>query len=79
MDNGLLLVGVLLVILIFFVTQIPRERSRPRTVFVRDPVNRSVIVPSVWNYPTTWARPLRPWGPRFRPGFRPHPHRRHHH
>ena len=71
MDNSFLLVIVLLVILIFFVTQIPRHKIPVRTVYVKEPSNRSVIVPSIWNYPTTLARPMRPWGPRFIPGFRP--------
>lgn len=70
MDNGLILIGVLLIILIFFVMQIPRHAARPQTIYVKEPANRSVIVPSIWNYPTSFARPMRPWGPRFRPGFR---------
>lgn len=78
MDNGFILIGVLLIILIFFVMKIPRHGQPTKTIYVRDPyrINRSVIVPSIWNRPTSWARPLRNWNPGFRPGR--HRHRRHH-
>ena len=71
MDNGLLLAGVLVVALIFFLTKIPRRES---TMYVSRPYP---IFNPIWNAPVGWARPMRRWGPH---GWRPRRHhRRHHH
>jgi len=69
MNNGLILIAVLLIVLIYFVIQMPRKHTGHKSEVVY--VNRQY---PMWNIPTGWARPLRRgWGPRFRRGPR---HRR---
>jgi len=72
MNNGLILIAILLVVLIYFVIQMPRKHSNHKSEVVY--VNRQY---PIWNNPTGWARPLRrEWMPRFRRGPR---HRRRFH
>jgi hypothetical protein len=67
MNNGLILIAVLLIVLIYFVIQIPRKHANHKSEVVY--VNRQY---PMWNIPTGWARPLRRgWGPRFRRGYGP--------
>jgi hypothetical protein len=67
MNNGLILIAVLLIVLIYFVIQIPRKHANHKSEVVY--VNRQY---PMWNNPTGWARPLRRgWGPRFRRGYGP--------
>jgi hypothetical protein len=76
MNNGLILIAVLLIVLIYFVMQIPRKHTNHKSEVVY--VNRQY---PLWNIPTGLARPLRRswgWGPRFRRGYGPRRHRRFH-
>ena len=54
MNNGLILIAVLLIVLIYFVMQIPRKHTNHKSEVVY--VNRQY---PVWNIPTGLARPLR--------------------
>ena len=74
MNNGLILIAVLLIVLIYFVMQIPRKHTNHKSEVVY--VNRPY---PMWNLPTGWARPIRRWPgwvPRYSPGYGPHPRRR---
>ena len=73
MQGNMIILIVLILVLIYFVSQVPAKHTRD-VVYV----NRDV---PIWNLPTGWARPIRRWGPRWRPRFRPgfRPHFRPHH
>ena len=51
MNNGLILIAVLLIVLIYFVMQIPRKHTNHKSEVVY--VNRPY---PMWNLPTGWAR-----------------------
>mgnify|MGYP001310354061 CR=1 FL=1 len=54
MDNGIILIAVLLVVLIYFIAQLPMKKiGATKEVVV---VNRQY---PMWNMPTGFARPLR--------------------
>ena len=59
MDNLLVLLAVLIILLIFFLAQMPRK---PRVIH-RHPYRRDVVYVNnpfpVWRMPTGWARPIR--------------------
>ena len=61
MDNGIILIAVLLVVLIYFIAQLPMKKINPTTKEVVV-VNRQY---PMWNMPTGFARPMRRY-PRFR-------------
>ena len=69
MNNGLILIAVLLIILIYFVMQIPRKHANHKSEVVY--VNRPV-----WNIPTGWARPIRRWPGGWVPRFVSRPRKR---